>query len=313
MNIILIPNQGGRYNTYRFGSKFLVLISIIGIFIMTGVLSAGYYYGRFEAGMEGGPPVIISALKGELMEQRQSIDEARRTTSENIDALAMRLGRLQSHVIRLDALGDRLTKMAHLDNGEFDFTSQPAQGGPENETHEQASSVDAQSFTATLDSLTKQLENRAQQLALLETMLMNRGLQDEVVPAGRPIKSGWLSSYFGMRTDPFTGKNERHKGMDFAGKLGSDVVAVASGVITWAGRRYGYGNLVEINHGNGYSTRYGHNAKITVKVGDAVKKGQVIAKMGSTGRSTGPHVHFEVLQNGKQVDPMSYIRTSQRK
>ena len=312
MNIIFIPNKGGRYNTYRFGSKFLVLTSFICVLIMAGVLSAGYYYGRFEAGMEAGPPVIISALKKELLDQRQSIDEARRATSENIDALAMRLGRLQSHVIRLDALGDRLTKMADLDKGEFGFTSQPAQGGPENESYDESSSVDPTSFTATLDRLTEQLENRAQQLALLETMLMNRGLQDEVVPAGRPITSGWLSSYFGMRADPFTGKNEMHKGVDFAGKLGSNVVAVASGVITWAGRRYGYGNLVEVNHGNGYSTRYGHNEKISVKVGDAVKKGQIIAKMGSTGRSTGPHVHFEVLHNGKQVDPMSYIRTSRR-
>jgi murein DD-endopeptidase MepM/ murein hydrolase activator NlpD len=312
MNIILIPNKGGRYNTYRLGSKFLVLISVVGILIVAGVLSAGYHFGRYEAGMEGGPPVIISALKTELLEQRQSIDEARRANSENIDALAMRLGRLQSHVIRLDALGERLTKIAHLDNGEFDFTSQPGQGGPENETLETSTSVDPAGFAATLDSLTEQLDNRAQQLALLETMLMNRGLQDEVVPAGRPITSGWLSSYFGIRTDPFTGKKERHKGLDFAGKLGSDVVAVASGVVTWAGRRYGYGNLVEINHGNGYSTRYGHNDKITVKVGDAVKKGQIIAKMGSTGRSTGPHVHFEVLHKGKQVDPMSYIKTARK-
>lgn len=244
------------------------------------------------------------------MEQRQTIDETRRSASENMDALAMRLGRLQSHVIRLDALGDRLTKMADLDKGEFDFSSQPAQGGPENESLTESSSLDIASFAASLDALTQQLDDRAQQLALLENLLMSRSLQDEVVPAGRPIAAGWLSSYFGMRTDPFTGKQERHNGLDFAGKLGSDVVAVASGVITWAGRRYGYGNLVEINHGNGYSTRYGHNQNITVKVGDAVKKGQVVAKMGSTGRSTGPHVHFEVLHNGKPVDPVKYITAS---
>ena len=310
MNIIFVPNRGGRYNTYRFGSNFLLLISLVAVFIISGFLTAGYYYGRFQAGKEAGPPVIIGALKKELLDQRQSIDEARRATSENIDALAMRLGRLQSHVIRLDALGDRLIKAADLDNGEFDFSAEPAQGGPETDSIEASVSVDRGSFTAALDSLTHQLENRAQQLALLETMLMNRGLQDEVVPAGRPITAGWLSSYFGIRTDPFTGKNEHHYGLDFAGKLGSDVVAVASGVITWAGKRYGYGNLVEINHGNGYSTRYGHNDKVNVKVGDAVKKGQVIAKMGSTGRSTGPHVHFEVLHYGKPVDPMDYIRAS---
>ncbi len=158
-----------------------------------------------------------------------------------------------------------------------------------------------------MDKLAAQVEDRAQQLSLLESMLMTRGLEKEVLPEGRPITSGWLSSYFGMRTDPFTGRQERHKGVDFAGKAGSDVVAVAAGVVTWAGRRFGYGQLVEINHGNGYTTRYGHNQKIKVQVGDAVKKGQALALMGSTGRSTGPHVHFEVLRDGKPVDPMQYI------
>lgn len=310
MNIILVPKSGGRYNTYRFGSNLLILFAFVGVLITGGVLTSGYFLGKYHADLNAGPPIIVSEFKKEMLEQRQAIDEARRSASENMDALAMRLGRLQSHVIRLDALGDRLTKMADLDQGEFDFSSQPAQGGPESETHEEAISVDMNSFTASLDSLTQQLDDRAQQLALLENLLMSRSLQDEVVPAGRPITSGWLSSHFGMRTDPFSGKQERHKGVDFAGKLGSDVVAVASGVITWAGRRYGYGNLVEINHGNGYSTRYGHNHDVSVKVGDAVKKGQVVAKMGSTGRSTGPHVHFEVLHNGKPVDPIKYITAS---
>jgi len=310
MNIIFVPNRGGRYNTYRFGSKFLLLTAVVGVFMISGFISAGYYLGRFQAGQEAGPAVILSTFKKELFDQRQEVDEARRTASDNMDALALRLGRLQSHVIRLDALGERLTKMANLDKGEFDFSTEPAQGGPENEGGEESASVDMVGFTAKLDTLTQQMDNRAQQLALLETMLMNRGLQKEVVPAGRPVTSGWLSSYFGIRTDPFTGRNEHHYGLDFAGKLGSDVVAVASGVVTWAGKRYGYGNLVEINHGNGYSTRYGHNEKVNVKVGDAVKKGQIIAKMGSTGRSTGPHVHFEVLHYGKAVDPMGYIRTS---
>ncbi|UCE89604.1 MAG: M23 family metallopeptidase, partial [Pseudomonadota bacterium] len=135
-------------------------------------------------------------------------------------------------------------------------------------------------------------------------------LQAEVMPAGRPVKRGWLSSYFGKRTDPFTGRRVHHAGVDFAGKLGSDVVAVAAGVVTYSGKRYGYGNLVEIDHGNGYSTRYGHNRENLVKVGDTLKKGHLIAKMGSSGRSTGPHVHFEVLLNGRAVNPKKYVHAS---
>jgi murein DD-endopeptidase MepM/ murein hydrolase activator NlpD len=141
-------------------------------------------------------------------------------------------------------------------------------------------------------------------------MMMNRNLQAEVKPAGRPITRGWLSSYFGSRTDPFTGRRAHHSGIDFAGKMGSDIVVVAAGVVTFSGRRSGYGNLVEVNHGNGYVTRYGHCSKNLVKVGTTVKKGQVIAKMGTSGRSTGPHVHFEVLYNGRAVDPKRYIHAS---
>ena len=141
-------------------------------------------------------------------------------------------------------------------------------------------------------------------------MLMTRNLQAEVIPAGRPITRGWLSSYYGMRTDPFSGRRAHHSGIDFAGKMGSDVVTVAAGVVTYSGRRSGYGNLVEINHGKGYVTRYGHNSELLVEVGETVKKGQIIAKMGSSGRSTGPHVHFEVLVNGRAVDPKKYILAS---
>ena len=141
---------------------------------------------------------------------------------------------------------------------------------------------------------------------MLETLLMDRSLRERLMPSGRPISKGWLSSNFGKRADPFTGKQEYHKGVDFAGKEGADVLAVGDGVVTWSSKRSGYGNLVEINHGNGYVTRYGHNKSNTVEVGETVKKGQQIALIGSTGRSTGPHVHFEVLRNGKQVNPAKF-------
>ena len=140
--------------------------------------------------------------------------------------------------------------------------------------------------------------------------MLHGELQQKVLPTGRPIKKGWMSSFYGMRNDPFTGKRDFHKGVDFAGKLGSDVTSVAAGVVTWSGDRYGFGMMVEIDHGNGYSTRYGHNLENLVKVGDKVRKGQTIAKMGTSGRSTGPHVHFEVLYNGRAVNPKKYIHAS---
>jgi len=163
-------------------------------------------------------------------------------------------------------------------------------------------------FGSEIDSVIAELEDREQQLSVLENILMSSHMEEEVFPAGRPIKRGWISSYYGTRTNPFSGKLQFHKGMDFAAKSGSNVLAVAGGVVTWSGKRYGYGNLVEINHGNGYITRYGHNKTNLVAVGNTVKKGEVISHMGSTGRSTGPHVHFEVIKNGRQINPQKFVQ-----
>jgi len=152
------------------------------------------------------------------------------------------------------------------------------------------------------------ISNKQKQLALLEKLIAGHHVDTQVTLSGRPIKKGWLSSYYGMRNDPFTGKPTMHRGLDFAAKAGSDVVATGAGIVTWSGERFGYGLLVEINHGNGIVTRYGHNSDLLVNVGDVVTKGQTIATVGSTGRSTGAHVHYEVIKNGQQVDPLAYLR-----
>jgi murein DD-endopeptidase MepM/ murein hydrolase activator NlpD len=222
----------------------------------------------------------------------------------DLDALAAHIGQMQANVTRLNALGQRLVVVSKLDSDEFDFEHKPAYGGP----HEPDAGT-AINLDTVLTDLNEQLQSREQQLSLLEDVIMRNELKKEARPAGRPIEKGWISSYYGKRTGPFSGKIEMHKGMDFAGKKGSNVKAVASGVVTWSGERYGYGNLVEINHGNGYVTRYGHNDKILVKLGDSVERGQTISKMGSTGRSTGPHVHFEVLLNDRQVDPIRFVQS----
>ncbi|VAW84252.1 Peptidase, M23/M37 family [hydrothermal vent metagenome] len=267
-------------------------------------LSFGYLLGQ------GGAELPPHALQAEWTEtqQQQQLADAKQQAQDNLNTLAINVGRLQGHMMRIDALGERLTEMAGIDGDEFDFSVAPAQGGPEGGVLMRDTTVN--DFIHSLDTLSQRLEHRHQQMDVLEGLLMNRNLQQAVSPQGRPITKGWLSSHFGERTDPFTGKLAQHQGVDFAGKEGSSVISVAAGVVTVAEKRYGYGNLVEVNHGNGYVTRYGHNKTVQVSAGQIVEKGEVLALMGSTGRSTGPHVHFEVLQNGKPVDPAKYIYTA---
>lgn len=270
--------------------------------MLGGAVVAGYYLAAQQA-----QAPIIARWKQDIRLQRQQLMATVQETEANIDALSQRLGSLQAHVNRLNALGSRLVDVAKLDADEFDFADPPGVGGPA-EAGDQGTTVVA--LDAALEALAEQLQDREAKLRALDQLMMNRNLHAEVFPSGRPIRQGWISSRYGKRTDPFTGKQEFHKGMDFAGKRGSEVVAVGAGVVTWAGKRSGYGNLVEIDHGGRYATRYGHNQQILVGIGDTVKKGQVIAKMGNTGRSTGPHVHFEVRKDGRAIDPARYIRAA---
>ncbi|MCU7796289.1 MAG: M23 family metallopeptidase [Candidatus Thiodiazotropha sp. (ex Semelilucina semeliformis)] len=286
-----------------------VIAAVVGVFGL-GMLWAGYQMGIESA--EFPEHQLVASLKRTFADERQLLSDVKADAQNEIDALAIRMGQLQSQLIRLDALGERLVEIGRLDKGEFSFQEPPAIGGPEGQdaVADQSALPD---LLQEMQSLEEMIDDRQQQLTLVEDLIMNSNLEESIHPAGRPIKKGWISSYFGMRNDPFSGKRAMHKGMDFAGKEGSDVVAVAAGVVTWSGDRYGYGELVEINHGKGYVTRYGHNAKILVEIGDRIRPGQVIATMGSTGRSTGPHVHFEVVRNGKIVNPTKYIRTKRSK
>ena len=298
MNIIFLGKFKGKPVRCQLdGSRQLITCTAI-ISLFAGLLvSAGYWYGKTDAAVSQ-----LVELEQDVLEQKVLIHEARQSAESELDALAARLGKMQANVIRLNALGQRLVKVSKLDSKEFDFKNSPSYGGPASK--DIVARVD---FANVIVNLDKQLSSREDQLDVLEDVIMNRQLKRESKPRGRPILKGWTSSYFGKRTDPFSGKLAMHKGMDFAGKEGSEIIAVANGVVTWAGDRYGYGHLVEINHGNGYTTRYGHNAQLLVEVGDSVEKGQVISKMGSTGRSTGPHVHFEVLKNDRQIDPTRFV------
>jgi len=237
--------------------------------------------------------------------QTSEVADLKQHVRERTEALAIRLAKLDAHIVRIDELGKRLAEMAHINRSEFNFDEEPAVGGPEGD--DVGAGPRVPDLTDSIDQLEQRIELRDAQLAALENVLLKRNLDAAVHPEGRPVVNGFISSYFGDRTDPFTGRDEFHKGVDFAGSSGAPVVAVAAGVVTWAGPRSGFGNLVEVNHGKGYVTRYGHNERVLVSVGQTVTRGQQIALMGSTGRSTGPHVHFEVLQNGRQVNPVKFI------
>jgi murein DD-endopeptidase MepM/ murein hydrolase activator NlpD len=252
------------------------------------------------------PVVQSAALTQELAKQQAQIDEARQHLQENNHALAKRVGLMNAHVIRLDALGQRLTQMAKIDAQEFNFGEAPAQGGPEIDSHEGVA-PQVPDLNTMIDQLGRDLQSREVRLGALENVLMTHKLNEQILPDGRPVTKGWISSHFGRRSDPFTGYTAFHKGVDFAGREGAPVVSVAAGVVTWSRDRFGYGKMVEVNHGNGYSTRYAHNARNLVKVGDTIRKGQAVALMGSTGRATGPNLHFEVLKNGQQVNPLKFI------
>ena len=300
MNIILVSKFQGRPYRIQIGSPTqLAMLTIVILAAAFSVTFLGFYWGHSQNSSDQ-----MASMHSEIQLQRELIDQTRFNAQADLDALAARLGQIQAHATRLNALGQKLVKIAKIDSGEFNFEETPGVGGPE---ELDATSVKLD-FGSQIDTMVAELDEREQQLGVLETVLINSHVQEEVFPDGRPIKLGWISSYYGTRTNPFTGHLQFHKGMDFASKSGSDVLSVAGGVVTWSGERFGYGNLVEINHGNGFVTRYGHNQQNLVRVGDTVKKGQKIAEMGSTGRSTGPHVHFEVLQNGRQINPLKFVQ-----
>lgn len=249
----------------------------------------------------------IARWDAALAEQREMVDRTRADTGQQIDALAARVGELNARLIRLDALGKRLTEVAELDAREFNFDAPPAMGGPEDPMHS-GTGVSAPTVEALLDTLQATVEDRSRQLLALETLILSRDLARQIVPGGTPVEAGYISSFYGNRTDPFTGKAAFHAGLDFAGPPGTRVLAVADGVVSTVGRNRNFGNFIEITHGKGYLSRYGHNASLLVQAGDTVKRGDPIALMGSTGRSTGTHLHFEVIKDGRSVNPLVFVR-----
>jgi murein DD-endopeptidase MepM/ murein hydrolase activator NlpD len=302
MNVIFLSKREGRARQLDLARPLtLTAVSLVVLGFLGSAFAVGVQLGRgSHERLVLGDTVRFGSV---LAEQRKQIEDLKQQLQLRVDAMAMRLGEMNAHVIRLDALGKRLTEMADIDSREFNFDRDPPRGGPEGE----GTSAEIPDLSTMVSQLEQRVEQRESQLSALENLILARELKQEIHPEGRPVANGFISSYFGERSDPFDGREAFHKGVDFAGAPGSNVTAVAAGVVTWAGERSGYGKLVEINHGDGFVTRYAHNERTLVAVGQTVKRGEPVALMGSTGRSTGPHVHFEVLRNGRQVDPLSFV------
>lgn len=277
---------------------------------VAGTLALGALGLAFGLGLQlgkSGQGLRTGGLVQLARDERAELETLRQQVRDRIDGLSLRVGQINAHLIRVDALGKRLTQMANISSRELNFDVDPAVGGPEDAEPAAGGSATPPDLTHLLDAAQRKLERRDAQLMALENMILSRRLNEAIQPEGRPVVDGYISSYFGERADPFDGHDTVHKGVDFAAERGAQVIAVAAGVVTASEYRQGYGNLVEINHGNGLVTRYGHNERGLVSVGQTVTRGQAIALIGSTGRSTGPHVHFEVLKDGHQVDPLRFI------
>jgi murein DD-endopeptidase MepM/ murein hydrolase activator NlpD len=302
MNIFFVGRKTARVKQVDLEYPVVIAAVVLAVAVVGGAFAIGINLGARHGGAN--PVDQLGGWSAVLLRQKAQIEDVRSLLQEKVDALALRVGQMNANVIRLDALGKRLTRMANLKDGEFDFGNPPSLGGAESADGQPAQIPD---LTAMIDRLQSQLSSREQQLGVLESMILTRDLNKQIYPEGSPVQEGWISSYFGSRADPFTGYTAVHKGVDFAGPEGTKVSTVAAGLVTFAGERAGFGQMVEVNHGNGLATRYCHNEKLLVKPGEMVRKGQDVSLMGSTGHSTGPHLHFEVLRNGVQVDPLRFI------
>ena len=305
MNIILLSSLCKKRGSIEICVPRAAAWLLPGVAAIAGLLIwTGYEFGVYRAEQQQAESLTVE-LHDMLRNERLAVEQARAEQRDHLDALAPRMGSMQARLLRVDALGERLVGMGKLDPEEFDFAAEPAVGGIDAGS---AGAHNVADISHDLERLNALLDDREAKLAMLEEQLLNRRLIHETLPSGRPVQKGWISSHFGKRTDPFSGKKSYHRGMDFAGKKGTEVYAVAGGVVERAKNVSGYGNVVEIRHADGYSTLYGHNQENLVGEGDVVSKGQLIALLGNTGRSSGPHVHFEVHKDGKILDPRRYIR-----
>ncbi len=303
MDIILVSNRFAKARTIKLNRARLLLLALLALStLIVFSIMMQYVIARLQPGL------MSDSLRGWLASAQAEEQQKQQTyLRASLDAMAKRLGQMQAQMSRLDALGVRLAKLSGMKPQEFSFANPPAEGGPYLPAAQQRD-VSLESLSQQLSELSLSVDDRNDKLVALETLLMQDRSNKWLIPSVAPVKSGWYSSNFGWRIDPFTGKNAMHEGVDFVVPEGTPVYASAGGIVDYSDEHPQYGNMVEIDHGNGVITRYAHNSRLLVKIGQMVRRGQKIALSGSTGRSTGPHVHFEVRYNGVAQNPVRFLK-----
>jgi len=301
--IVLHSRSNARSLTLSGWQLMLGGLALVGTTVCMGFL---LYYLTLRIAAEVDLPILDKLA---VMTSRKERAERDRYVRENLEAMATRVGEMQAQLMRLDALGERVQGLAGIKPEEFDFKTAPGLGGaePSLPLQRQDEPLSLKGFQGVLDTLARDVEHRADYLNVVESALMADKVKSRLLPTTQPVNIGYQASSFGWRLDPFSGRSGFHEGLDFAAPPGTPILAAAGGVIVAAEYHYQYGNMLEIDHGNDIVTRYAHASRLLVKVGDIVRRGQQIARVGSTGKSTGPHLHFEVLVKGIPQNPRKFL------
>ena len=302
MNIILVTGASARARTITVEARHWALggLALILLFVVF-TFAFNFLTLKWAAAVQH--PWLQAIV---LADQREQAQRTQERVQGHLNAMAIRLGELQAKMLLLDGIGERLAKAAGLKPQELPSLA-PGRGGAESTTMP-SKLISVSEFTQLIDTLARQVDLRTDQLGVLEALLVASSANRKFLPTLQPIVDGWFSSNFGYRIDPFSGQNSFHEGIDFPAEVGTPVVAAASGKVVYAEVHPQYGKMIEIDHGNGLVTRYAHAAQLFVKEGDLVVRGQRIAAVGSTGRSTGPHLHFEVRLNGAPQNPARFLQ-----
>lgn len=309
VNIILVSGKLARAKTFTLGLPQQLLLGA-GFVVTAVTLAVGIHYVALRFSNEIKLPyvesIVLAAQNRQFALQQEEQKRAQSYLRENLNAMAVKLGEMQAQLLRLDTVGERLAKLAGFKPQDLMFGERPGRGGAVSTLPSQDLSLG--DFTEQLEQLTRQVDDRSDKLGILESLFAVDSAKKKLIPTMLPVEGGWYSSNYGWRIDPFTGQRAFHEGIDVMAEVGTPIYAAAGGVVIFAGSHPQYGKMIEIDHGNGLVSRYAHASKLLVKVGDLVVRGVQIAKVGKTGRATGSHLHFEVRQHGRSVNPKRFLR-----